>query len=98
MKKEVEALVELIRLHHPDAVPKILGEQFFEYLDNKEYGLAFELLAFNLNAHGLIAGMHRDIKCQAALIIQQYKIADFSKLEKMSKIYADIFRLAKNPV
>jgi uncharacterized short protein YbdD (DUF466 family) len=53
MEKEVEALVELIRLHHPDAAPKILGEQFFEYLDNKEYGLAFELLAFNLNAHGL---------------------------------------------
>ena len=93
MEADLQKLLTLIQQKSPSLYPLICDQDVIDYLENGEFGLAFELLTFN--AEGFIEQLTEDVVFAITHILKTYDMHEFSKDLKIRARYDKFLRLAK---
>lgn len=87
IKTEIEELVGLVLMQNPQFYRHLFDNDFFDYIENKEYGLAFEVFAFNANKY--LNALDNSVISKSKSIIRRY-IFDRPNKTGADKYYRDI--------
>ena len=85
MESDLRRLLDLIKRECPTLYSKIYDDDVKDYIDNNEFGLAFELLTYRGVSY--IDQLPRNVLGGIGQIIRAYDMHTFSKNQKINERY-----------